>query len=527
MRRRTLLIAAPVLATAVACHSGATDAPGRTGPAARSTSPVTTSPATPTTPRSSRPRAAADWTALGHGLDGKLVRPGDADYPAARQLYNTRFDNLKPAAVAYVADEADIRECLAYAQAHHVPVSIRNGGHSYAGWSSGNGHLVIDVSKLSHISADGTIGAGAKLVDVYETLGRSSRSLPGGSCPTVGISGLTLGGGHGVASRAYGLTCDALTSATLITADGRRITASGKENKDLFWALRGAGNGQFGVVTELTFRTHTAPQTVSAYLSWPWSKARAVIDAWQKWGPDQPDEIWSSAHLEATAGGGVPGLTVAAFSLGSYGGLQNAVDRLADAVGASASSVSLRRHSYEQAMLLYAGCAGLSEDQCHLPGPTPGRRARGALQRDTYAAASDFYDRAVPAAGIAALLSRVEGFARLPAAQGAGSVALTALGGAINRVDPSATAFVHRRSRVLAQYVASWRPGTAGSAQQAWLKSTHAAMGPYASGGAYQNYSDPSLTGWRTAYYGDGASRLTALKKRYDPERVFSFPQAL
>jgi FAD/FMN-containing dehydrogenase len=464
---------------------------------------------------------------LGRGLDGRLVRPGDADYPAARQLHNTRFDGIEPAAVAYVADDADIRECLAYARAHRVPVSIRNGGHSYAGWSSGNGHLVIDVSKLSHISANGTIGAGAKLVDVYEALGKSSRSLPGGSCPTVGISGLTLGGGHGVASRAYGLACDALTSATLITADGTRLTASARQNRDLFWALRGAGNGNFGVVTSMTFRTHAAPQTVSAYLSWPWSKARAVIDAWQKWGPVQADEIWSSAHLEVTSGGGVPGITVAAFSLGSYDDLQNAVDRLAEAVGAAASSVSLRRRSYREAMLVYAGCGSLSEDQCHLPGPTPGRSTRGALHRETYAAASDFYDRTIPAAGLAALLSRVEAFSRLPTAQGSGSVALTALGGAINRVDPSATAFVHRRSRVLAQYIASWRPGTAGSAQQAWLTSTHTAMGAYAAGEAYQNYVDPTLRGWRTAYYGDGTARLTALKKRYDPDRVFNFPQAL
>ncbi|WP_328537995.1 FAD-binding oxidoreductase [Streptomyces sp. NBC_00344] len=525
MQRRTLLTAVPVLAGAVACHS--TDAGARGSSRTTTLGTSAASGTSGTVPKPRKPSAAADWTALGRGLDGKLVRPGDADYPAARQLYNTRFDGLKPAAVAYVAGDDDIRECLAYSRAHGVPVSIRSGGHSYAGWSSGNGRLVIDVSKLSHISAGGTIGAGAKLVDVYETLGRSSRSLPGGSCPTVGISGLTLGGGHGVASRAYGLTCDALTSATLVTADGKRLTASATQNKDLFWALRGAGNGNFGVVTEMTFRTHSAPQTVSAYLSWPWSKARAVIDAWQKWGPDQPDEIWSSAHLEAATGGGAPGVTIAAFSLGSYGDLQNAVDRLADAVGASARSVSLRRRSYEQAMLVYAGCASLSEDQCHLPGPTPGRSTKGALQRETYSAASDFYDRTIPAAGLSALLNHVESFSRLPATSGSGSVALTALGGAINRVDPSATAFVHRRSRVLAQYIASWRPGTSGSAQQAWLKSTHTAMRPYASGGAYQNYIDPALKDWKKAYYGDGAARLAKLKQQYDPQKMFGFPQAL
>ena len=109
----------------------------------------------------------------------------------------------------------------------------------------------------------------------------------------------------------------------------------------------------------------------------------------------------------------------------------------------------------------------------------------------------------------------------------AGSIALTALGGAINRVDPGATAFVHRRSRMLAQYIASWRPGTSGKPAQAWLKTAHGAMARYASGAAYQNYADPTLTNWRKAYYGDSAPRLKKLKQQYDPKRFFDFPQAL
>jgi len=110
---------------------------------------------------------------------------------------------------------------------------------------------------------------------------------------------------------------------------------------------------------------------------------------------------------------------------------------------------------------------------------------------------------------------------------GSGSIALTALGGAVNRVSPTATAFVHRRSRMLAQYIASWRAGTTGSTAQSWLTSAHDAMKPYASGAAYQNYTDPTLTNWRKAYYGDAATRLASLKKQYDPDRFFTYPQAL
>ncbi|MGH4029412.1 FAD-binding oxidoreductase [Actinomycetota bacterium Odt1-20B] len=531
MERRTFIsTTAATLAAAVAtgCTSSSGDGGSGTGTRTASGTRPGSGTGAPVRTTSAAASAAANLSALAKDLDGSLVRPGQAQWAAARQLYNTRFDDLKPTAVAYVANADDIRTTLAYARAHRTPVSIRNGGHSYGGWSSGNGRLVLDVSKLNKTRASGssaTVGAGSKLIDVYRALAAKGVTIPAGSCPTVGVSGLTLGGGHGVVSRAYGLTCDSLTSATLITADGKQLTASKSEHSDLFWALRGAGNGNFGVVTELTFKTHPAPQGVSAYMTWPWSKAAAVFKAWQEWGPSQPDEIWSSLHL-ANSPGGTPTISVACFSLGTYGGLQNAVDRLADKAGSPARSVSLKRRSYEESMEVYAGCSSFSSDaQCHLPGATPGRSPRGALNRETYAASSDFFDKSLSSAGIRAMLTHVENMTG--GSGSAGSIALTALGGAINRVDPTATAFVHRRSRMLAQYIASWRAGTSGRAAQAWLKTTHGAMSRYASGAAYQNYADPTLSNWRSAYYGQAATRLTKVKKKYDPTRFFTFPQAL
>ncbi|WP_285514928.1 FAD-binding oxidoreductase [Streptomyces sp. NBRC 14336] len=514
MERRTFIAAgAAALASTTTAACTGTDSKTMSSPTPNST------PAAATSSR------APSWSALAQDLDGTLVRPGDTAWPSARQLYNTRFDSLKPAAVAYPAHPDDIRTALAYARTNNIRVAIRNGGHSYAGWSSGNDRLVIDVSELNRIrTGNGTavIGAGAKLIDVYRALAAKGVTIPAGSCPTVGVSGLTLGGGHGVVSRAYGLTCDSLTSATLITADGKQLTADAGHHKDLFWALRGAGNGNFGVVTELRFKTHPAPQAVTAYMSWPWSRAAAVLKAWQEWGPTQPDEIWSSLHL-ANAAGGTPTVSVAAFSLGTYGELQNAVDRLADRIGAPATSVSLRRRSYEESMELYAGCSSFASDaQCHLPGSTPGRSPQGALQRETYAAKSDFFDRSISDAGVQALLAKIKSVRG-----GSGSIALTALGGAVNRVDPTATAFVHRRSRMLAQYIAAWRAGTSGTTAQSWLTEAHTAMRPYASGAAYQNYTDPTLKNWRTAYYGDAANRLTRLKRVYDPKGFFRYPQSL
>ncbi|MEU6092997.1 FAD-binding oxidoreductase [Streptomyces sp. NPDC047085] len=519
MERRTFMAggAAALAATALtACSSGS-------GTSAGSSATTFSSSGTPL--KTTSQAAAADWAALARDLDGTLVRPGEAAWKTAHQLYNTRFDGLKPAAVAYVAHADDIRTTLAYAHAHHVKVAIRNGGHSYAGYSSGDGRLILDVSRLNRIRVSGgqaVVGAGSKLIDVYRALAAKGVTIPAGSCPTVGVSGLVLGGGHGVASRAYGLTCDSLTRATVITAEGTQVTADAQHHPDLFWALRGAGNGNFGVVTELQFKTHPAPQAVTAYLTWSWSKAAAVIKAWQEWGPSQPDEIWSSLHLSNTPGG-TPAISVACFSLGTYGELQNAVDQLAHKAGADARSVSLRRRGYEEAMEIYAGCSSFSTDaQCHLPGSTPGRSPQGRLGRETYAARSDFFDRSLSAAGIQTLLRQI-GSVR----GGSGSIALTALGGAVNRVSPTATAFVHRRSRMLAQYIASWGAGASGGSAQSWLTSAHDAMKPYASGAAYQNYTDPTLKDWRKAYYGDAADRLTKVKKQYDPQRFFSYGQGL
>ncbi|QHA05559.1 FAD-binding protein [Streptomyces broussonetiae] len=518
MERRTFIAggAAALTATALTgCSSGS----------GRSSTSAATGSSSLTSLKTTSQSAAANWAALARDLDGTLIRPGDAAWKTAHQLYNTRFDGLRPAAVAYAAHPDDIRTTLSYAQAHGLKVSIRNGGHSYAGYSSGDNRLILDVSRLNSIRVSGgqaVVGAGSKLIDVYRGLAAKGVTIPAGSCPTVGVSGLVLGGGHGVASRAYGLTCDNLTQATVITADGTQVTANASSHSDLFWALRGAGNGNFGVVTELHFRTHPAPQAVTAYMTWPWAKAAAVLKAWQEWGPSQPDEIWSSLHLECSPGR-TPTVSVSCFSLGTYGELQNAVDRLAHAAGTNATSVTLHRRGYEEAMEVYAGCSSFSgQAQCHLPGSTPGRSPQGVLDRDTYAACSDFFDRSLSAAGIQTVLRQIAAVRG-----GGGSVAFTALGGAVNRVSPTATAFVHRRSRMLAQYFTSWGAGASGTTAQSWLASAHTAMRPYASGAAYQNYTDPTLKNWRTAYYGDASTRLGKVKKQYDPQRFFSYAQGL
>ncbi|WP_234431213.1 FAD-binding oxidoreductase [Streptomyces sp. NRRL F-5053] len=482
--------------------------------------------------RARRAGADAAWQALAAGLDGLLLRPGEKEYTAARKLFNPRFDAVRPAAVAYCAGPGDVAECLAFARRHGTPVAIRSGGHSYAGWSSGRDRLVIDVQKMDDVTGSGrsaTVGAGAKLIDVYAGLSGHKRTIPAGTCPTVGVSGLALGGGVGVVARAYGLTSDSVTAARVVTADGRLREVSEDADADLFWALRGAGGGNFGVVTSLEFRTHVAPSCQTFFLSWPWSRAAAVVREWQRWAPMAPEEIWAHLHLSAPAGGRPGSVRMGGLSLGARREVENHLDRLAGRVGAPASDHSLRRHSYLDAMKTMGGVSGWTLNQAHQAGTLPGRRKRGKVARECYAARSDFYTRSLPPDGIRALLARVERLASLRGG-GAGTVALDALGGAVNRPRPDATAFVHRSARFLAQYLVSWPDGApAGTvtAHRDWLNTTHATMRPWASGFAYQNYADPALRDWRHAYYGPNAERLAKVKHAYDPDRLFSFPQAL
>ena len=475
---------------------------------------------------------AADWTALARDLTGPLVRPGEAGYPTAKLLFDPRFDGQHPAGIAYVANAHDVSACLAFARRLGVPFAVRSGGHSYAGWSGSSG-LVIDVSKLKTVAVSGTtatVGAGTRLIDFYQGLAAKGRAVPGGSCPTVGIGGLALGGGIGVTARAYGLTCDNLESLQIVTANGAVLTATGGTSKysDLFWACRGGGGGNFGVVTSFTFRTVPAPQPVLFSLKWPWSQAARVVAAWQSWAPPAPDALWSNLHLAAAPGGRTPTVSVGGCYLGSDADAANLLNQLYGKVGSSPSSHFLSfPQSFLSAMLAEAGCSTIGYQACHLPWYASG----GKLGRASEFAKSDFFTTPLSSAGIGTLLAGITALQRVAgAAGGVGGIAFDALGGAVNRVAPGATAFVHRNALFSAQYTTGWTVGASStgiSNQHTWLRKYWNSMRRYASGEAYQNYVDPDLANWRQAYYGANYTRLAAVKQKYDPAALFTFPQAI
>lgn len=511
--------------------------PQAAGSAARASGRPLALPRSPAAPRTAAPASPAapgpaGWAALRHSLStGRLVRRDDPGYRTARLLFDPRFDYQRPAAVAYCATPGDVAACLAFVRRFGLPVTARSGGHSYGGWSGTSG-LIIDVSAMNSFHAGPgpgqvTAGTGMRLVDFYSELGSRGLAVPGGSCPAVGIAGLTLGGGVGVLSRAYGLTCDNLEAVQMVTADGRVLDCSPSQHSDLFWACRGGGGGNFGVATSFTFRTRPLSQLVLFFLTWPWAQAASVVAAWQSWAPFAPDALWSNLHLSAPAGGSTFTVQVGGTYLGSPGQAGQLLQELYARVGSPPSSTYLQETPYLAAMLLEAGCSGMTVPECHLPWQAPG----GQLAREPSFTRSDFVTRPLPAAAIRALVTGVERLQQVRgAAGGAGSVAFDALGGAVNRVHPADTAFVHRSALYLVQYYTGWSGGPAGAGarrQRAWLDSVYAGLHPHASGEAYQNYPDPRLPGWQAAYYGANYPRLAQVKTAYDPQRLFRFPQGI
>jgi FAD/FMN-containing dehydrogenase len=470
---------------------------------------------------------AADWVALERKLSSRrLLRPYQKGYGQARELFEPQFDSLKPAGIAYCRTPADVASCLSFVTKFKMPVRARSGGHSYAGWSSVTGGLIVDVSDMNSFRVGkGTVqvGSGITLIDFYSKLAAHGLAVPGGSCPTVGIAGLALGGGVGVLSRIYGLTCDNLEAVQIVTANGHVLDCDSTHYNDLLWASQGGGGGNFGVATSFTFRTHALRSLLTFYLTWPWSHAARVVSGWQSWAPSAPDALWSNTHLSAPAGG-PPAISAGGTYVGSTGALDSLLTDLYRKVGSGPSSAFVESRSFLDAMLYEAGCETIGLKACHTG-------SGGALSRVPSYAKSDFFTRKLDSAGIGKMLAGIEKLGSVRGASGgAGTIALDACGGAINRVKPAATAFVHRNALYLAQYSTVWDwPGSKSGVtnQRAWLIAYYKSLHRYASGQAYQNYTDAGLTDWETAYYGANYKRLQEVKAKYDPKDLFTFPQSI
>lgn len=245
-----------------------------------------------------------DWTALQASIAGDVILPGSTAYDDLPRTFNARYHDVVPIAVVRCATPEDVRETLTFVSRHGLASATRAGGHCFAGRSSTRG-VVIDVSPMRSVSVSSgvvTVGAGATSGMVYEALREHGLAIPAGTCPSVGVAGVTLGGGLGILGRTHGVTSDHLRAAQIVVADGRILDVDDDQHEDLFWALRGAGAGNFGVVTSLVLGTVPAPDVTNVHVSWPFSHAADVIQAWQAWAPDAPDEL--AASLKLTEPGG-------------------------------------------------------------------------------------------------------------------------------------------------------------------------------------------------------------------------------
>ncbi|HJU01940.1 MAG TPA: FAD-binding oxidoreductase, partial [Actinomycetes bacterium] len=450
--------------------------------------------------------------------------PGSPAYQASPPPFNARFRDVRPAAIVSCAGPQDVAEAIAFAGRHRLELVTRAGGHSFAGHSSTRG-MLIDVTPMRSVTvADGvaTVGAGARLGEVYEALQAHGLAIPGGTCPPVGVAGLTLGGGLGILGRKYGVTADHLVAAEVVLADGRALRCDDHHEQDLFWALRGAGAGNFGVVTSLVFRPVPAPSsTTNFHLAWPYSHAAAAIGAWQRWAPAGPDGL--AASLKVTAGDD-PGRPPTVDVWGAFHGPRDDAARLAgelvDRVGVDPAAATLTPMSWPETRRFWAELGDPAEERGGPPPPRPPEAQR-------LYARSEFFARPLPPDAVGALLAAfVEG--RAPGESR--ELDFMPWGGAYNRRPADATAFVHRdqlfQLKHAAVVSAEAPPARQAAAHRAATR-LWASVHPWGSGRVFQNFADPDLEDWADAYYGTNYPRLVRVKARYDPSGRFRFQQSL
>jgi FAD/FMN-containing dehydrogenase len=445
-------------------------------------------------------------------LTGRVVLPGDPEYDAARTNYNLRFD-AHPRAIVFCRTPRDVSNAVRWARKNKAPIAVRSGRHAYEGSSLGEG-IVIDVAGMDRITIDprrglAEVGAGVTLLSLYEALWAHGLTIPGGSCPTVGIAGLTLAGGFGLLSRALGLTCDNLVSLRMIDATGELVTAGEAHHADLLWASRGGGGGTFGIVTSFTFRARPIGRVATYRAEWRWAELPAVLDAWQRWAPFTDDRLTSILKLH-------PARADRVSSVGLFLGPASELLPLLDALRIPRGLLRLQVDEipYIEAARAYAGV------------DPHGRRwkAHGHADRSTrFKNTSDYARAPLGPVGTSTICNFL---ARAPNEDA--MLQLDAYGGAVNRVPVDATAFPHRAGTLYSlQYQTYWSRPAEDDENIAWALGFRAAMQPFVSGEAYAGYADRAIVDWPRAYFGPNWERLVAVKTKYDPDDVFHHAQSV
>lgn len=437
------------------------------------------------------------WT---DGLTGRVIVRDSPEYEIARQDYNARFSKF-PAVIVYCRTAQDAANSIRWVRKQKIPFRIRSGGHSYEAFSLVDDGLVIDVSELLHLQIDkvngiARIGAGYRMLPLYEALWKKGLTIPGGSCPTTGVSGLTLGGGYGFLSRQLGMTCDKLIEIEMIDAQGNLIRANDKQNSSLLWACRGGGDGNFGVVTSFTFRVYPIGDVSYYTMDWDFADLDKAVLNWQAWAPHTDARLTSLLKLPAQNEGDIR-------SLGVFVGLEKELRRIVRPIQ---EAIPPKKITFRSASWIEVA-----------------RRLGGSevIRQAKFKNSSAYVYEPFPDAAIATLAKNLKspyGTSNL--------VVFDAYGGSIPRVPPEATAFVHRQALFVMQYQTYWEQGAEEADNIRWVEQFRQSMLPYTSG-ANRDYCDILIPDWQTAYFGENIDKLKKVKQIYDPENLFCFEQSI
>jgi FAD/FMN-containing dehydrogenase len=433
-------------------------------------------------------------------LRGELVLPADAGFERARRVWNG-FVDKHPAAIAYCVDTDDVVSALSFAQENGIPLSVRSGGHNVAGNSVCEGGLVIDLSRMKNRAVDDKrriawAEAGLTLAEFDSATQICGMATTMGVNGDTGIAGLTLGGGFGKLGRRFGLACDNLLSAEVVTADGRVLRASADENPDLFWGLRGGG-GNFGIVTSFEYRLHQiGTEILAGDVTFPEAQARDALRFYDEFARAAPDELSLDAALVMSAG--EPMFSISIFHSGSPGEAEKVIAPLLTYARGRAVNQRLGRVPYLQVQS--AGDAIFPR----------GRRYSWKAQ----------FMRELTGDAIHALL---QAYKKAPVSDAL--LVLQQVGGAISRVPTSETAYACRDAEFDCFPIAIWDDPARDEENIGWVREVWATMQPYSSGAVYvNNLGDEGQDRVRAAY-GSNYQQLIELKNRYDPTNVFCLNQ--
>jgi len=434
------------------------------------------------------------------GLTGKVIVPGDFQYSQARQEWNEAINKF-PCIIVYCFDQYDVTNAILWSRKHGINLRIRSGGHNYEGYSTGMGVLVIDTSCMNHINVicnDDTVEveAGTRLTHLYETLYNYGYAFPGGTCPKVAISGLVLGGGIGLSTRFLGLTTDSLIETNMVDAGGNYITANYYQNSDLFWALQGAGGGNFGVVTSYKFQLKSKVNKITLIqLEWHDEKpARSeFLRVWQAWLKDL------DCRMSAFGGIYKRGAWLNSFF---YGQPEEATQMIAPFL--KIPGITLKKIEYIDFIDAVKRIG--DEYPAREAFKSTGRFMQGRLSSDQLDTLIKIIDNAPTDAS--------------------SYISVYSLGGAVLDKYKNDTAFFYRNADYIMGVSSSWETEQEARTHIKWVSDAFRYIYTI-SVGSYINFPYNELVNYQHEYYGQHVQKLQCIKEQYDPYNVFTFPQSI